>query len=102
MSLLPFLLPFLFTLPLTITSSTTAQCYYPSSILQPNDTPCDPSLSVSNCCAPDDICLSNGLCYRANINRLHRGVCSPPTPSTFPFLLPFSLPPSVPKRKIDV
>ncbi|KAI4102423.1 MAG: hypothetical protein LQ345_007372 [Seirophora villosa] len=79
MSLLPFLLPFLFTLPLTTVSSTTAQCYYPSSIPQPNDTPCDPSLPVSNCCAPDDICLSNGLCYRANINRLHRGSCTDPT-----------------------
>ncbi|KAL9008475.1 MAG: hypothetical protein Q9173_006403 [Seirophora scorigena] len=79
MSLLPFLLSFLFTLPFTTLSSTTSQCYYPSSIPQPNDTPCDPSLSISNCCAPDDICLSNGLCYRANINRLHRGSCTDPT-----------------------
>lgn len=31
------------------------------------------------CCGPTDICLSNGLCYVANINRLHRGSCTDPS-----------------------
>ncbi|KAL8936191.1 MAG: hypothetical protein Q9216_005058 [Gyalolechia sp. 2 TL-2023] len=30
----------------------------------------------SMCCGPTDICLSNGLCYVADINRLHRGSCT--------------------------
>ena len=54
-----------------------SQCYYPDAILQPRDTPCHPNAKQSNCCAPEDICLSNGLCYRSNINRLHRGVSLP-------------------------
>ena len=61
-----------------------ARCYYPpleeKLVYQPLDTPCNPNAQESNCCAPDDICLSNGLCWRANINRLHRGVCCPPWP----------------------
>lgn len=54
-----------------------SQCYYPDAISQPRDTPCHPNARQSNCCAPEDICLSNGLCYRSNINRLHRGVSLP-------------------------
>lgn len=55
------------------------QCYYPGAILQSRDTPCHPNAAASVCCAPEDICLSNGLCWRANINRLHRGSCTDPT-----------------------
>lgn len=58
-------------------ASAASQCYYPDAILQARDTPCHPDAKHSNCCAPEDICLSNGLCYRSNINRLHRGVSSP-------------------------
>lgn len=58
-------------------ASAASQCYYPDAILQIRDTPCHPEAKHSNCCAPEDICLSNGLCYRSNINRLHRGVSSP-------------------------
>ena len=54
-----------------------SQCYYPDAVSQPRDTPCHPKAIQSNCCAPEDICLSNGLCYRSNINRLHRGVSLP-------------------------
>ena len=54
------------------------QCYYPGAIPQSQDTPCHPNAAASVCCAPEDICLSNGLCYRASINRLHRGVSFPP------------------------
>ncbi|KAL8731793.1 MAG: hypothetical protein Q9166_003240, partial [cf. Caloplaca sp. 2 TL-2023] len=60
-------------------SASSPACYYPGGIAQPNDTPCNPTASTSVCCAPEDICLSNGLCYRANINRLHRGSCTDPT-----------------------
>ncbi|KAL9608592.1 MAG: hypothetical protein Q9167_006582 [Letrouitia subvulpina] len=59
-------------------TSSARKCYYPGGIYQPNDTPCNPSAPNSDCCAPEDICLSNGLCYRSNINRLHRGVRFPP------------------------
>lgn len=59
--------------------ASSAKCYYPNGDYQPLDTPCNPHAKESNCCAPDDICLSNGLCYRANINRLHRGVSEPHT-----------------------
>ena len=56
-----------------------SKCYYPPQngrpLYQPQDTPCNLNTPESNCCAADDICLSNGLCWRANINHLHRGVC---------------------------
>lgn len=51
-----------------------ASCYYPNGKLVREDSPCNPNSKVSMCCGPTDICLSNGLCYVANINALHRGV----------------------------
>ncbi|KAI4211374.1 MAG: hypothetical protein LQ351_005800 [Letrouitia transgressa] len=71
----------LFFCVLRISSATSSarKCYYPGGIYQPNDTPCNPTAPNSDCCAPEDICLSNGLCYRSNINRLHRGSCTDPT-----------------------
>ena len=49
-------------------------CYYRNKEIVPGDTPCDPTSEESTCCGVTDTCLSNKLCYVANINALHRGV----------------------------
>ena len=37
-------------------------CYTPYLIEDPTSIPCNASAEVSTCCAPYNICLSNGLC----------------------------------------
>ena len=59
---------------LIIFVNASAKCYYSNGQYQSLDTPCNPNSPESNCCGQDDICLSNSLCYRAKINRFHRGV----------------------------
>lgn len=49
-------------------------CFWPDKSSAPEDTPCDPNAEDSMCCGPTDICLSNKMCYVANINGMHRGV----------------------------
>ncbi|KAI4163251.1 MAG: hypothetical protein LQ342_003187 [Letrouitia transgressa] len=54
-------------------------CYFRAGQQIRNVTPCYPDAEYSMCCNREDICLTNGLCYIASANRLHRGACTDPT-----------------------
>lgn len=51
-----------------------SQSSLPWGLLIEADTPCQPYLAYSTCYNPNDICLSNSLCYGTTNNRLTRGV----------------------------
>lgn len=44
-------------------SFSAAECYFPKGNLDTWGTPCNPNVEHSICCHPEDICLSNGLCF---------------------------------------
>ncbi|KAL2216804.1 hypothetical protein M432DRAFT_645818 [Thermoascus aurantiacus ATCC 26904] len=49
-------------------------CYWPNGDLAPDNwTPC-PNSKV--CCTAGEMCLTNNLCYEANLNIAYRGACS--------------------------
>lgn len=68
-------LSFIFTLSALVgPCSSKAACYRPDGAIEPSNTACNPSRPHSMCCDPEDICLSNQLCYSGTYNRLRRGV----------------------------
>ena len=56
------------------------KCYLPSQDEAPRDTPCTPTSSneASACCFPEEACISNGLCLRADMT-VARGSCTDQT-----------------------
>ena len=59
------------------------QCFNIDQVQAGDNFPCEPSASSSNCCSPNDICLSNGLCQPTIPNskyftQLYTGYCTDP------------------------
>jgi hypothetical protein len=50
-----------------------ATCYYPDGSPATSMTPCPDSQS---CCGTDQACLSNGLCFGADLGVIYRGSCT--------------------------
>lgn len=64
-----------------------SNCYMPSRILSPGDSPCNALADVSACCQPNDVCLDNGYCLSVGgtvPNVISRGSCTDPTFSSKP------------------
>jgi hypothetical protein len=53
-----------------LTSVASATTCYDYSGAESTTIPCNSSASISTCCHPQDICLSNGLCLGVSINNL--------------------------------
>lgn len=68
-------------LQLPILASDSSSCYWPNGDLVSNDRPCDPSSSVSPCCARGSTCLSSGVCQFTDqkVTKLMRGSCTDKT-----------------------
>lgn len=50
-----------------------ATCYYPDGSISSNMTPCPDS---QTCCGTAHACLTNGLCFGANLGVIYRGSCA--------------------------
>ena len=56
------------------------KCYWPNGNEASGDTPCSTTSSdqASACCSPNGACISNGLCFNADMT-LNRGSCTDQT-----------------------
>ncbi|KAE8151523.1 hypothetical protein BDV25DRAFT_91385 [Aspergillus avenaceus] len=70
MAVLMLLLPLL----LVISFGRAETCYWPNGDTAPDNYHACPNSKV--CCSAGEACLSNGLCYGANLNIAYRGACT--------------------------
>lgn len=56
-----------------------AHCLFPQGNLDTLGTPCNPNAQYSSCCNPEDICLSNGLCFNTSQGIIYRLSCTDPS-----------------------
>lgn len=58
-----------------------ATCYIAEGVDMPGFGPCNTTASVSLCCLPGQICLSNGFCS-TQYGQIYSGACTDPTYSS--------------------
>jgi hypothetical protein len=67
-----YLLPSIIIL-LYLASTSSATCYFPNGQIRSDYIQCPGALS---CCLKGESCLSNGLCFGANLGVVYRGLCA--------------------------